>query len=137
MLTGQTERARTVAARIRDEQLAVVARESNDAAAWSRLAFAYAALGEKSSAADAADKSVARANTPNQSLPLPALVLRHAQLLAWIDRKDEAVKELAQVWWQPMTLGRDVLTSFMWASLTGDPHFEAIRKDPRNNAPLF
>ena len=137
MLSGQTERARTAATRIRDEQLAILAREPNDAAGWGRLAFAYVALGEKSSAMDAADKSVARANTPNQTLPPPAVALRHAQLLAWIDRKDEAVKELAQIWWQPMTQGRDVLTSFMWKPLQGDPRFEAIRNDLRNNAPLF
>jgi len=75
----QAEHARAAAIRIRDEQLAITAHAPNDAAAWSRLAYAYAVLGEKSSALEAADKSVARSGAPNQSLAPVAVALRHAQ----------------------------------------------------------
>ncbi len=136
MLAGEAEHARTVAAQIRDEQLAILARAPTASLAWSRLALAYAALGEKSAAIEAADRSLTRASTASEVSPTAGMVLRHAQVLAWVGRKDEALKELAQVWWQP-TQGRDPLTSFMWAPLKGDPRFEAIRNDPRNNEPLF
>jgi TolB-like protein/Tfp pilus assembly protein PilF len=137
ILTGQTERARTVAATIRDEQRANVARDPTDAVAWNRLAFAYAALGERAAAGDAADKSLAlRSNSPDQTVPPSLVRMRHAQLLAWIDRKDLALQELGQVWWEPI-LGRDPLTSFMWAPLKGDPRFEALKQDPRNTQPLY
>ena len=131
-LSGQTEQARAVAARIRDEQLALVARDPSNAQAWQRLAFAYTVLEEKSSALDAAEKSIAATGLPGQAW----VRLPRAEVLAWLDRKDEALKELAAVWGKPMQT-RDALTSFMWTPLKGDPRFEAFRNDPKNNAPLF
>jgi TolB-like protein/Tfp pilus assembly protein PilF len=137
-LTGQTEHARALATGIRDEQLAIVARDPSDVQAWDRLAFAYASLGEKSAALDAADKSVTHAGAQTRGSAPEAVALRHAQLLAWIDRKDEALQELAQVWLQPGSRWYlDPLTSFMWSPLHGDPRFESIKNDPRNGQPLF
>jgi tetratricopeptide (TPR) repeat protein len=137
MLTGETDHARTVAARNRDEQLAILARDPTVVDAWSRLAYAYAALGEKSAAIEAIEKSVLPARDSGQSLPEATRALRRAQLLAWVGRKDEAMTELERVWSQPITVARDELSSFMWAPLKGDPRFEAIRNDPRNNVPLY
>ena len=130
-LSGKTGQARAVATGIRDEQLALVARDPRNAQAWERLAFAYTVLEEKSSALDVAEKNIAAMELPSQELRL-----RRAELLAWLDRKDEALKELAEVWGKPMQT-RDALTSFMWAPLKGDPRFEAFVNDPKNNEPLF
>jgi len=134
MILGEKERARKAAAKVRDEQLDLLAREPDNAQVLGRLSFAYLVLGEDTAALEAAEKSIG-ASTSGALSPAVAR-LRRAQLLAWLGRKDEALSELNRLWWQPLN-PRDPLTSFMWSPLHDDPRFEAIKNDPRNGQPLF
>ena len=136
-LAGETGRARTVAARYRDEQLAILTREPNDGPVLSRLAFAYAALGENDLALEAADKSVSPDRSTNQTLSANGLALRRAEVLAGIGKKDEAIAELTRILRTSNPIGADPLTSFVWAPLKGDPRFEAIKSDPQYTQPLY
>jgi hypothetical protein len=60
-------------------------------------------------------------------------------VLAWTGEKDRAIAEYARLLQVP---GSDLNVHVMrrhpaYAPLRGDPRFEALLNDPKNNAPLF
>ena len=58
-------------------------------------------------------------------------------MLAWTGAKDAALAELARLLRTPF--GANVYTARIdpgWLPLRGDPRFEALLNDPKNNAPL-
>jgi hypothetical protein len=60
--------------------------------------------------------------------------------LAALGRKGEALVEVAQMLRLPNQLGLSVPVlrhSLSWKALQGDPRFEALLNDPKNNEPLF
>ncbi len=68
----------------------------------------------------------------------PPLSLNYAQALAWCGEKDRALAELARLLRTPF--GENIhgaRLSLGWFPLRGDPRFQALVNDPKNNAPLF
>jgi tetratricopeptide (TPR) repeat protein len=64
--------------------------------------------------------------------------LNYAQVLAWTGDKDRALAELARLLRTPF--GENIYIARVspgWWPLHGDPRFEALLADPKNNAPLF
>jgi hypothetical protein len=65
------------------------------------------------------------------------LSLSYAQVLAWVGEKDRAIAELARLLRTPY--GENIHSAKVnpgWLPLHGDPRFEALVNDPKNNAPL-
>jgi TolB-like protein len=62
-----------------------------------------------------------------------------AQVYAWTGDKDRAIARVAHILSVPSQVrGTYVLRSGPWlVPLRGDPRFEALMNDPKNNAPLF
>jgi tetratricopeptide (TPR) repeat protein len=62
-----------------------------------------------------------------------------ARILAWAGDKDRAIAELTRLLRVPSELNVHKMRAerFRWAPLVGDPRFEALLNDPKNNAPLF
>jgi hypothetical protein len=67
----------------------------------------------------------------------PGWSVNHAVCLAWLGEKDRALAELARLLRTPW--GENIyLAKFgaHWFPVRGDPRFEALVNDPKNNAPL-
>jgi TolB-like protein len=61
-----------------------------------------------------------------------------ASVYAWVGDKDRALAELARLLQKPGQLNVHRMRSDpIFAPLFGDPRFEALLNDPKNNAPLF
>ncbi len=61
-----------------------------------------------------------------------------ARVYAWIGDKDRAIDEIARLLRIPSSLNVHLLrVEPAYASLRGDPRWEALLADPKNNAPLF
>jgi TolB-like protein len=61
-----------------------------------------------------------------------------ASVYAWVGDKDRALAELARLLQKPGQLNVHRMKSDpIFAPLFGDPRFEALLNDPKNNAPLF
>ena len=61
-----------------------------------------------------------------------------AQILAWAGDKTTAISEVARLLRKPGGPNvHELRHSLFWFPLRGDPRFEALLNDPKNNAPLF
>ena len=107
------------------------------ATAWATIAGAYALAGNKAEAlrcAQAAKDLIPEAKDAVAGAPLS---LNYAQIHAWVGDKDLALAELARLLRTPF--GENIYGAKFgaaWFPLRGDPRFEALVNDPKNNAPL-
>ena len=104
---------------------------------WSNLALLHALIGDKEEALRCARKAVELVPESADRLAGPALSMVLGQVLAWTGDKDAALAELARL--LRTVYGANVYTARIdpgWLPLRGDPRFEALLNDPKNNAPL-
>ncbi|MBS0663334.1 MAG: hypothetical protein JSR48_08710, partial [Verrucomicrobia bacterium] len=101
-------------------------------------ALACAAVGRKEEARAYADQAVAaRPESKDARAGAYSCVVR-AIVLAWTGDKDQAIAELARLLRKPGMLWVPVMKwEPSYYPLHGDPRFEALLNDPKNNAPLF
>ncbi len=105
------------------------------------LALTHALLGET----DAANRQLAKAETIARDLKNLTyrvnLQMYMACTLAWLGRKAESTDLIAATINQPAVYEiwrvQALRRSVHWWPLQGDPRFEALLDDPKNNAPLF
>ncbi|HEY4301474.1 MAG TPA: TIR domain-containing protein [Candidatus Didemnitutus sp.] len=105
---------------------------------WETLGMAYALLDRKAEARDAAQKGVAQVPESNDAVSGPTLSLFRGGILAWIGDKDAAIAELARLLRTPF--GENIYSarySLLWLPLHGDPRFEQLVHDLKNNEPMI
>lgn len=133
----------TAAARARAEQALPVMKAELDkqptsAGLWVGLSGAYTLLGDKAQALRAAQKAVELVPESADAVAGTTYSQNLASCLAYLGEKDRAIAELARLLRTPY--GENIYVarcSPAWFPLHGDPRFEALVNDPKNNAPLF
>ncbi|HKB56232.1 MAG TPA: TIR domain-containing protein [Lacunisphaera sp.] len=108
------------------------------ATAWAWLAGAYALIGNKAEALRCAQTAKDLIPESKDAVAGPPLSMYYAQVLAWCGEKDRAIAELTRLLRTPF--GENIHAakySPYWLPLHGDPRFEALLNDPKNNEPLF
>jgi TolB-like protein/Tfp pilus assembly protein PilF len=130
IILGQRERALPLLVQNRDLLVAALATETDSYRKWADLALIYALLGNQPEAKTAENKA-------RQLAPW----LDFATLHAWSGEKEAALAELKRT----IPSSGNFLESNVhvlrhqigYWPLQGDPRFESILNDPKNNAPLF
>jgi TolB-like protein/cytochrome c-type biogenesis protein CcmH/NrfG len=133
----------TAAARARAEQAipvmkAELEKQPTSAGLWAGLSNAYALLGDKAQALRAAQKAVELVPESADTVAGPIYSQNLASCLAYLGEKDQAIAELARLLRTPY--GENIYVARVspaWYPLHGDPRFEALVNDLKNNAPLF
>lgn len=129
-------------ARLRDTPQwlrSAAAENPGNAQLWATLGLVEAMLGNRETAVAAAKKSVQllpEEEDPGLGTWLSASL---ACTYAWAGEKELALAELTRLLASPaIGLSGEVLrTGFEFAPLRGDPRFESLANDPKNDAPLF
>ena len=107
------------------------------AQAWSSLAGAYVLTGNKDEALRCARKAMEMVPESTDAVAGPVQTLNYGSTLAWLGEKDEALAVLARLLRTPY--GENIYSAkfgLNWLPLRGDPRFEALVNDPKNNAPM-
>lgn len=116
-------------------------RNPNQPGRWSTLAQWEALLGNKEEALRCAQKAVELASDAmglgNQSATAQSVAF--AFIYTWTGDKDRAIAEYARLLHEPYSFlnVHEMERHPAFAPLRGDPRFEALLADPKNNAPLF
>jgi TolB-like protein/Tfp pilus assembly protein PilF len=108
------------------------------AQAWSNLAGAYVLTGNKDEALRCARKAMEILPESTDAVAGPVQTLSYGATLAWLGEKDEALAVLARLLRTPY--GENIYAAkygLNWLPLRGDPRFEALVNDPKNNAPML
>ena len=107
------------------------------ASAWSSLAVAYMLAGNREETLRCARRAKEMVPEANDAVAGPNMSLNYASMLAWLGDKDAALAELARLLRTPY--GENIHAAkygLAWFPLRGDPRFEALVNDPKNNAPM-
>jgi len=132
---GQPERARPLLERNRDLLMAQLATQPENVYKWTDLALSYAMLGNQAAAREILTK--VRAQMEKSNWNGSDLI----QIYAWMGEKELALAKLAEVIRLPTTPDFEreysLRHAIIYWPLQGDPRFEALLSDPRNNVPLF
>ncbi len=107
---------------------------------WGHLAQMAALLGHRDEVMRCAAKAEDVFPEANDALWGPPTSLKLASARAWLGDKDHAIaelKRLLRVVLDPDGNVHAIRHSAAFFPLRGDPRFEALLNDPRNNAPLF
>jgi TolB-like protein len=132
VVKGQPERARPILEKERERLVAQLAVQPSDGFGWYSLAMTHALLGEKQAALDVRQKMLNATSEKSRQFDEGAFY-------AWVGEKDQALAELARglsTGETPVNVHR-MRHSLFDQPLQGDPRFEALLNDPKNNAPLF
>lgn len=117
----------------------LLSNEAENARLWGTLGRIEAILGHKDEALRAARKAVELVPESVDSDSGPPLAADLAFVYAWTGDRDRAIAEYGRLLRTPaggQNIHRMKLDP-MYAPLRGDPRFEALLNDPKNNAPLF
>ena len=114
---------------------------------WAQLGEYEALLGHKEEALRCARKAVELVPETLDALRGPTRSLSMAFVYAWTGDKERAIAEYARLLRVPVSVSYVVNENGLnvhemkrcpsYAPLRGDPRFEALLNDPKNNAPLF
>jgi tetratricopeptide (TPR) repeat protein len=104
---------------------------------WTQVGQAEALLGHRDAALAAAAKLRELVPESADAVAGPAQSRSRAVILAWAGEKEEALAEFARLLQVPY--GTDVHgdpPDVSWLPIRDDPRFQALIRDPKNNAPL-
>jgi TolB-like protein/Flp pilus assembly protein TadD len=105
---------------------------------WSLLGFMHALLGDRAESLRCAQRAKDLVPETKDALAGPGYSLTYATCLAWLGDKDQALTEFARLLRTPW--GENIHSAKSgpaWFPLRGDPRFQALVNDPKNNAPLL
>ena len=112
--------------------------QPTNAAYWGNLGLMEALLEHNDEAVRCARKAVELWPESRDADRGPLRSYNLAVVYAWTGDKDRAIAELTRLLRIPSILsGRALRTEMRWTPLRGDPRFEALAADPKNDAPLF
>jgi tetratricopeptide (TPR) repeat protein len=134
---GDQAAARALAARAIPAARAELEQKPS-ASAWSSLAGAYVLTGNREEASRCARRAMELVPEASDALAGPFYRLSYASTLAWLGDKDAALAELARLLRTPF--GENIYAAkygLNWFPLRGDPRFEALVNDLKNNAPML
>jgi tetratricopeptide (TPR) repeat protein len=132
MALGEVDRAKVVLTKI------VERLRAGPRTGFAGLPVILGFLGEKQAALAAFDEFIAERD--KQAVNRDFVVDNQAKLviLAWVGEKDQSLVELARILKVPAGVNvHELRHSPHFLPLQGDPRFEAILNDPKNNAPLL
>jgi adenylate cyclase len=133
VVKGQPRKARPILVKERERLVAQLAARPVDGSSWFQLAMTHALLGEKKEALEVRQKMLAA--TANNSRAI--WQFNEVVLYAWLGEKDQAIAELTRRLARPVGVNvHRMRQSLSFKPLQGDPRFEAILNDPKNNAPI-
>jgi TolB-like protein/Flp pilus assembly protein TadD len=136
-LHGDTAEARTVAEKALVTGQAEAERQPS-ATTWQSLSTAFVVLGNNAEALRCAQAAKDLVPESEDAWTGPAFSLHYAKILAWVGEKDRALAELARLLRTPNSANiYELQRDPGWRVLRGNPRFEALVKDPANNAPLL
>jgi TolB-like protein/Flp pilus assembly protein TadD len=108
------------------------------ATGWANLSTAYALVGDKAEALRCAQTAKDMIPEAKDAVAGAPLSVNYAQVLAWCGEKDRAIAELARLLRTPYGENiHNAKASCYWLPLHGDPRFEALVNDEKNNTPMF
>ena len=109
-----------------------------NATLWGNLSLLHAFVGHDAEALRCAHKAVELMPESADAVLGPNKSATLAQVYAWTGDKDRALAEVARLLRTPYGLNiHTTRIDPIWLPLRGDPRFEALLTDPKNNAPLF
>jgi TolB-like protein/Flp pilus assembly protein TadD len=115
---------------------AAEAQQPENADLWSGISLAYALLGEKEEAISAGQKAMELLPTSRDAVQGPSIETGYALTLAWVGETDQALAIFQRLLGVPY--GANVyLGRTFGRPLHGDPRYEAMLNDPKNNAPIY
>lgn len=115
-----------------------IAQEPKNSFLWMILAQMEVVLGNHAEAVRCAERAVELMPESRDALDGVQYAKIRARIYDWAGRREEALAEYARLLRVPSPFVLDIQglrTGF--TTLRGDPRFEALLNDPRNNAPLF
>ena len=104
---------------------------------WSGLSAVYILQGNREEALRCARKAMELVPEANDAVSGPGFSALYGSALAWLGDKEAALAELARLLRTPY--GENIYQAKYgtnWFPLRGDPRFEALVNDPKNNAPM-
>ena len=120
------------------QYLALLEAQPANATLWGNLALLHAFVGHDAEALRCAHKAVELMPESADAVLGPTKSATLAQVYAWTGDKDRALAEIARLLRTPCGLNiHATRIDPIWLPLRGDPRFEALLADPKNNAPLF
>jgi TolB-like protein/Flp pilus assembly protein TadD len=135
---GDTAAARARAAQALPVIKTELEKQPDSAGLWAGLGSAYTLLGNRAQALRAGQKAMELVPESADAVAGPTYSQNLASCLAYLGEKDRAIAELARLLRTPYGENIHVARrSPAWFPLHGDPRFEALVNDLKNNAPLF
>ena len=106
--------------------------------AWMALSIAYAVLDNKPEALRCAQAAIDLVPESADATEGVEYTRNRAMVLAWLGEEEEALAEVARLLKIPGGLKVEQLRRDpFWKPLRGDPRFETLVNNPKNNAPLL
>jgi hypothetical protein len=137
MGAGDVPAGRSLLQELLPELQSQLEKEPENSALWGAFGETEAILGNREQALIAAAKVASLVPEARDAVDGPVRSESRAKILAWVGDKDQALSELARLMRTPY--GTNVYEERVdpaWTPLRGDPRFEAILSDPKNNEPL-
>jgi len=138
LAAGDVTAARSRAAAAYAKLKAQVAKEPNNAIMTSGLSVAEAVMGRTDEALRLGRRAMELVPDSHDAVDGPNYRYFYASVCAMTGDKDQAMAELSRLILVPQLNSVALIrTDPALVNLHGDPRFEALLKDPRNNTPLF
>ena len=135
---GDRAAARTRLEGFPEKLRSLLEEQPTNAAYWGNLGLMEALLEHNDEAVRCARKAVELWPESRDADRGPLRSFNLAVVYAWTGDKDRAIAEVTHLLRIPsIVTGRGLRTEVRWTPLRGDPRFEALAADPKNDAPLF